>query len=682
MTASSVGNYTLALSVVAACGGIFAAICAGRFNSPAMLRAARRAVYAVAALLTISSITLLAAILDNNFRLDYVVRYTERALPLGYKLAAFWAGQEGSLLLWAWLVAVMASLAVAWGRQDREGGQGPAIGILSAVCGCFAIILLFAANPFTLSEFVPPDGQGMNPMLQDPAMIAHPPALFLGYAGCTVPFALVFGALIAGRTGGRWLARARQWVLASWLFLTVGIVLGAEWAYVELGWGGYWAWDPVENASLLPWFTATALMHSLILQQRRGTFKVWNALLAGLSFLLCLFGTFLTRSGVIASVHAYGKSQIGQVFLAVLGLFVVFCILVMIWRRRLLKSDRPMRTLLSVDGGFLAANVLLMVMMLTTLVGTIFPILSRLFSGSEVTLGPPFYNKVIVPMALALVALLGTGPFLAVATSAGKLRQRLIVPGAAAIVAAGATLALGAANAWMVLAAAISAFVVAAIFEDLVRAILRQTSDPRRSAPLAIIRMLRLNARRYGGQVVHLGMAMVVMGVAGSSLYSTRHKIEMGPGQSVEIGQYTLRMESLKGDVREATYQAGEARVTLLSPRGQLGLLRPQRRRYNKSRGVNTEVAVHRMLREDVYLVLNGWVDSGRITKFEVIISPLVNWIWIGSIVMTAGALLSLAVSRPPSARPREPQEAVDGQTVAADQPDAEQDAEPLEASL
>jgi len=484
----------------------------------------------------------------------------------------------------------------------------------------------------------------MNPMLQDWAMIAHPPLLFLGYAGLTVPFAVAMGALVAGRGDNLWVARARRWTLASWLFLTAGIVLGAEWAYVELGWGGYWAWDPVENASLLPWFTATALMHSLILHQRRGIFKTWSASLAALSLILCVFGTYLTRSGIISSVHAFPESEIGWYFLGVLAVLLVGSVAVMLWRRRLLKGERHMERLISMDGAFLGANLLLVIMMLTTLIGTIFPVLSRLFTDHPVTLGSPFYNKVVVPMALILVALMATGPLLALIGNAPRLRRRLIIPGIAAHAGGLAGFVLGGGNVWMAAIAAISAFAVLTLCEDFVRSILRPMRAPDQKAA-AMWRALGANAKRYGGQLVHLGIVMILMGVAGSSLYSAKEDCDLTSGQAVGIGRYKLRLESLD-EVQGDNYAAREAKLTLFTPGGGRTALRPQRRWYNKSKQANSEVAVYMSLREDVYVILAGWIDHGRITKIQAIINPLVCWIWIGGITMSIGSLICLSAGR------------------------------------
>jgi cytochrome c-type biogenesis protein CcmF len=620
------GDYCLALAVLGSGGAVLASIYAGRNKSLAALSGARWLIHLVTALLTIASGALILAILRNEFALEYVTRFSDRALPLEYKLSAFWAGHEGSLLLWSWMMAIAASIAVILARKDESSSQGPAIGILGAICGMFAALMLFTSNPFDLGVVAPGDGEGMNPMLQHWAMIAHPPTLFLGYAGFAVPFAFGLGALIGGRTDNRWIAPIRRWVIASWLFLTIGIVLGSWWAYVELGWGGYWAWDPVENASLLPWLTGTALMHSLITQQRRGMLKVWNALLVPLTFLLCIFGTYLTRSGVIASVHAFPDSLVGGFFLMMLLAGIAVSVGVIIWRRDLLKSEHTLDKLVSYEGAFMMGNVLLTVIMLTTLVGTIFPILSKPFAEESVTLGEEFYNAVVVPMALLLAALMAVGPLIRYANAPGALTRRLIAPGIATVAAVVGVGAWCSHSPWALASAAVAGFTVACITEDFIR-----TLGAFRSSAI----------RRWGGQLVHLGMIMIVVGVAGSSLAPTEKTLALKAGQVEQVGEYKVRLDGLD-EITEVNYIAGEARISVSGPGLDEVILRPQRRQYHKSSKINSEVAVHTNLLEDVYVILAGWSKDRQTVHVQVLINPLLLWIWIGGIAMSIGAFVCL----------------------------------------
>ena len=648
-TPSLVGNYCLALAVLASAGGVLAAFSSVRFGSTELLIWTRRAVHATTALLTVASMALVWAFVDNDFRMAYVVQYSELALPLGYKLAAFWAGRQGSLLLWAWMLAVVASMVARRPPKDHAH-QGAVLGILAGICTLFPATILFAPNPFELAKIVPADGHGLNPMLQDPAMLSHPPLLFLGYAGFAVSLAMVLGALLVRRTDRGWIASARRWTVASWVFLTLGIVLGCWWAYIELGWGGYWAWDPVENASLLPWLTGTALIHSLIAWQRRGTLKAWTAALAAVTFILTIFGTYLTRSGVIKSVHAYAESPAGWFFLAMVGAGVVLSVALMLWRRDLLKPDRAIERLVSPTGAFLAAAILLTLMMLTTLVGTIFPVLARPFTDHGMTQDERFFNTAVLPMALALTAVMGIGPMLRPAANQMDLKRRLTVPGAAAVAAALIAAGMGWTSIWMLFSAAVGALVVFAVGEDFIVRTFGSAGEAGRSGLASAGRSLRANARRYGGQLAHLGMALVVIAVAGSSLYSTKTKLRLHPGQSARVGPYVLNMGSLE-EVKGQNYVALEARLTLRSPSGETTALRPQHRQYDKSAQKSTEVAIHSTLLRDVYLRLDGWTPDGQTALIQVIVNPLVDWLWIGTIVMTAGGLLCLAVGRPKTPR-------------------------------
>ncbi|MDP6635028.1 MAG: heme lyase CcmF/NrfE family subunit [Phycisphaerae bacterium] len=649
MNTATLGNFSLAFAVLASGGAVLASIWAGRFKSSVALSNARWLVHTVTALLTIAGVALVHAILSNDFSLEYVVRFSEIDLPVEYKLSALWAGHEGSLLLWAWMMAAASSAVVILGRKDDPASHAPAIAVLGVICGLFGALMLFTSNPFALGEVAPGDGGGMNPMLQHWAMIAHPPTLFLGYAGFAVPFALALGAMIGGRTDNKWIAPVRRWVIGSWLFLTIGIVLGSWWAYVELGWGGYWAWDPVENASLLPWLTGTALMHSLILQQRRGTLKVWNAWLIPLTFLLCIFGTYLTRSGVIASVHAFPDSSVGKFFLMMLMMGVAISIGVIIWRRDLLKSERKMDKVVSYEGGFIASNILLTIIMLTTMVGTIFPLLSKLFIEESVTLGEEFYNTVVVPMALLLAALMAIGPLLRYANAPGALAKRLIAPGVTAIAAAvGAMIwAIFAMDLhprpadimWAMACAAVAGFTVTSIVEDVVRT----------AAPLRLSTI-----RRWSGQLVHLGMIMIVVGVAGSA-HSSEKSLALQPGQAEQFGRYKVRLDSLK-EITEANYMGGQARIGVSYAGGDEVILLPERRQYNNPPKTTSEVAVNTGLLEDVYIILAGWKDGT--VHIKVIINPLLLWIWIGGIAMSVGSLVCLVT--PSGRRSKRPVEVAD----------------------
>jgi cytochrome c-type biogenesis protein CcmF len=658
------GDLSLGLGVVVAAAAVLAALVAVRFESAAALRAGRVMIGTFAGLMTLASAVLILAFLNDEFSIKYVAGYSERALPAGYKLAAFWAGQAGSLLLWAWMLGVMSLIAVLTPRKDGAGisEQAVVIATLAIACGFFAALMLFATdeagipagNPFYATAVTPADGGGLNPMLQDPAMIAHPPLLFLGYAGYTIPFAMMIGALVVGRRDAGWLAASRRWNVASWLFLSVGILLGAWWAYVELGWGGYWAWDPVENASLLPWLTGTALLHSVMVQQQRGMFKIWNVSLIAATFLLCLFGTYLTRSGVIQSVHGFPKSGIGLFFLGLIIAGLTLSVVLIILRAPLLRGENRLEGLVGREGAFLATNILLVGITLVTLIGTIFPIFGRMF-GTERAATPEFYNHYVAPMGLILVGLMAMGPLLVYGSdAAAKLARRAIIPGLGALAVAGWLWFQGIHNHWALLGGAIIGMAVLAATVDLVRSVVARMQSYGENPLTALVKLLDAGHRRYGGQTVHMGMAMIVAGVIGSSLFGDKELMQLTPGQNVPFHGSTLTFNKLS-EVRRENFTAVEAEVTLAAADGSVKTLNPQRRFYDKSEQPNSEVALRSTLREDMYLTLAGWEKDGSVASFEILRNPLVSWIWIGGIVMTVGGIICLLPRLMPQAQPAAP---------------------------
>jgi cytochrome c-type biogenesis protein CcmF len=637
-----VGNLSLSLSVLTAALALMTAIVSAKFGSAALLRAARWMIAGYFVLITISSIALIVALVGSDFSIDYVVHYTEKALPFGYKLAAFWAGQDGSLLLWAWALSGMCVIYL-FGRRHESGREVAAVvATLAFVIGFFATLMLVAANPFAASPEVVTDGYGLNPMLQHPAMIAHPPMLFLGYAGFTIPFAALVGALIAGRRDNEWIGHTRRWSIASWLFLSIGILLGAQWAYVELGWGGYWAWDPVENASLLPWLTGTALLHSIMVQQHRGMLKSWNAWLIAATFVLCIFGTYLTRSGVVSSVHSFGESLVGTLFLAFLVVTILFSVALILARRRVLRSEHEIENLLGREGFFLATNVLLVFMAAMTLLGTIFPVISRTISDHEVTVGAAFYNKVVAPLGLLLAALMAVGPLLSYGPEATrKLIRGLILPAAIAALAVSVFVAQGVHNTWALIAVAIVASALANVLIDLTKTIFAHARTHHENPLLAAVRVFDANHRRYGGQIVHTGIVMIIAGVTGSSLFSQKETIELKPGATASFAGQTVQLVSLE-QVRHENYTAIQANVTLTDANGVVRTFQPERRFFDKAEEPSSAVAIRSDFKRDYYLTLAGWEDSGSTVAIEAIVNPLVAWIWAGGIVLALGGTVCL----------------------------------------
>ena len=636
------GNFSLCAAVLVAVGTFLVSLRAARAGSASSTALARRGVFLLTALLTVCSALLLLAIVGSDFRLEYVAKHTERALPIGYKAAAFWAGQEGSLLLWAWMLAVMSTIFVLARRRDRGPEQAVATGTLAIVIGFFAALMLFAANPFHALDEIPADGRGLNPMLQDPGMIAHPPILFLGYSGFAIPFALLIGSLASNRLDNDWLKLARPWILVSWIFLGAGILLGAEWAYTVLGWGGYWAWDPVENASLLPWLTGTALLHSTIAQRQRGVFKRWNAAFASATFILCILGTYITRSGIVDSVHSFGESLVGTFFGVFLTISIVTTIGLLVFRWNALKPERPMRTLFSREGMFLAGNVVFTAMTAITLVGTLFPAFTRHLSGQSMSVSASFYNGGVLPCALVLLALMALAPLMSYGgENAKKIARTLGVPFVASLVAAVVLWSLHVRSIWAIAAGVLCTVLVGSILVDVFRSVRARTHNTHENVLIAAFKLIDSNHRRYGGHVVHAGVVMIVAGIAGSSLYSTKQMVQLSQGDHATVGNYTVRLDSL-AEVRRENYTTVQATLVVDDPSGNTELLHPERRFYDKAEEASTQVAIRSNWREDFYVTLAGWEEGGKVTTFQMIVNPLVKWIWAGGIVLVLGGVWCL----------------------------------------
>lgn len=650
-----VGSYSLMAALLVSALTVVAGLGAVRFGTGGWFRATRWGFALMVGLLLTASAALISALATNDFTIEYVASYTERALPIGYKLSAFWAGQEGSLLFWAVTLAVMAILFVIGQRKVQTRAHAWSLLTLALVCGFFVAMLLLAgdsANPFTLSPVVPADGRGLNPMLQNIGMIAHPPTLFIGYAGFTIPFALIMGALLAGKIDNTWIIAARRWALVSWLFLTVGIVLGAQWAYVELGWGGYWAWDPVENASLLPWLTGTALLHAMLVQKDRSMFKVWSASMAILTFILCIFGTYITRSGAIQSVHAFAPSLIASFFLTFLivttAVSLVFLILRGLASRDGFEPSPSFEAFVSKDVAVLVGNCMLVIMMVLTLFMTVFPLLS---GGG--TFQPAHYNKIVLPLAIVMFLMMGAAPMLSYGAS-GKLRdamRRLRIPLVIAAVCTVAVLLRVGWSLWTASATFAIALTVSGIITDYISVVGSRRRNANEGFATAALAALDANHRRYGGHLAHIGMAMIVAGVVGSSLYATKASLTMTRGQTQKVGHYSVKFDGLE-NARGSNFQGVEAVIQVTDASGKTSEMRPQLRQYTKWEQTNAEVAFLTGLREDVYVTLLG-VEPPNDAAVQVVINPLVLWIWLGGIAMTLGALWCML---PTFSRKRQPE--------------------------
>jgi cytochrome c-type biogenesis protein CcmF len=648
-----VGEFALGAAALAAAWSILACVGAWKLDAPTWIVRARRGLIATCLAFLLAGAALALALANTDLRLDYVAAHSERALPLPLRLAAFWSGQEGSLLLWAMLLTAAASLASISRRRFADRAEAVTLGAFAACNAFFAALLLFAADPFTLVASVPLDGYGLQPQLRHWAMVAHPPMLFTGYALFSVPFAIALGAMAARRTDNDWVGQMRPWALLAWIFLGAGIALGAYWAYAELGWGGYWAWDPVENASLMPWLTGTALVHTIAVHHHRGMLKAWTPGLACASFILCVFGTYITRSGVIQSVHAFGQSTVGNYFASFLALLIITSACVL-WRaRRSLAADARLDALLGREGMTLMGNVLLSVMAVATLLGTISPLLSSFFTDRPRSAGPAFYNRVVVPAAIAAAALMALAPLLAYGRDAARvLRRGMMLPGALALAALVAAVIAGIRNPTALICTAVAAVAIAAILLGYGRAVIAHARRTGAGLLPTAARVVDANHRRYGGQIAHLGVIIIILGVTGSSLFSVQRSASLKPGDHLAIGRYTLRYDSLE-EIVTPEYTGVRALISLARPGAPDAVLSPERRFYDRSRETSAEVAIRSSWREDLYIALVGWEDVEGTIAIQVHVNPLTAWIWAGSIGMVLGGALCLLPRLLPRAAPR-----------------------------
>ncbi|HEX2051318.1 MAG TPA: heme lyase CcmF/NrfE family subunit, partial [Actinomycetota bacterium] len=595
------------------------------------------------------AVALLSALFSRDFSIEYVVNYSSESLGGGYLFAALWGGMEGSLLFWTLLLTAFSAIAVRNARRAGSRLAGWAGAVLSGITIFFLLLLVSPADPFTEMATIPPDGNGLNPLLQSPGMVVHPPLLYTGFVGFSIPFAFAIAALLAGRSDDSWFRSTRRWTLFAWSALSVGIVLGGAWAYTELGWGGYWAWDPVENASFMPWLTATAFLHSVVIQEKRRMFKVWNVSLILMTYVLALFGTFLTRSGILSSIHTFTEGPIGRWFLPFLAAVVLGGLGVVLWRLDALRAESNFDSLVSRESAFLLNNVLFVGAAFTVLWGTLYPIVAEAFTGARLSVGPPFFNAVFVPVGLALIALAGAGPLVSWRRmSRGALGRAMRVPlacGAAVVVALGA---FGVRSTGALLAFGLCAFTAAAIAAEFGRGSrVYRTRDGLGWGP-ALRRTLTRNRRRYGGYVVHLGVVLIVLGFAGAA-FRVERQVLLEPGESMRVGSYTLAYTSL------LTAETPEKEVNVVPLRVTRGgddvtTLRPQINYHYAQDQQQSEVAIRTTPLEDLYVVVTS-LDPDGTAAVRSFVNPLTWWIWAGTVVMALGIAVVLSSREPAGAR-------------------------------
>ena len=646
---AALGTFVLFATFVVAAYALAASVAGGRRRSLALIDSGVNAFYMTAALMTVASAVIIHAFVTNNYAIKYVQRYSDAAQPLAYKITSYWGGLDGSILFWVFLLSVFGTIAVATNRERHRELIPWVVAVIAATEMFFIFIMVVHNNPFdTFVASAPGDGKGLNPLLQNFYMAIHPPSLYIGFVAMTIPYAFGMAALITGHLDDAWLRAVRRWTMIGWLFLTFGLTLGMLWAYEELGWGGFWGWDPVENAGLLPWFTATAFLHSVMVQERRGMLRVWNVTLVITTFFLTIFGTFMTRSGIVQSVHAFGEDPwLARVFTTFMVAIVTFSFGWVIYRLPLLKSRHELDSWASREAAFLANNWILLFSAFFVLFATMFPTLSEAVRGQRLTVGPPFFNLWMTPIGLALLVLTGIAPLLAWRKSTlSNLVHQFTWPVAATMVTAAAVTAAGIRFWASGLCFALCAFVATTILQEFVRGAQVRRGASGADIFSALVGLVGRQRRRYGGYIVHVGIVLMFLGFAGQGYKQHEENLRLKPGDTATVGDFTIRHDSITVTSDEQK-QMITGHVTVLRDGKEIGQMRPARWFFDKHEDQpTTEVAIRRAPGEDVYIVLAAYEVEARIGIYAVTVNPLVNWIWFGFGILALGTGLALMPER------------------------------------
>lgn len=653
---TQIGEIALWVALVLSVWGAGAAFIGGRSQRGDLVLSAERSIVATFALIAVAAAAIIAAFLGNEYQYAYVAGYSNRELSVFYKISGLWAGQPGSLVLWALMLSFFSSLTVFQNRNRNRDLMPYVAGTLLVTIAFFLTVILTQDNPFARLPFAPADGRGLNPQLQNYWMVIHPPTLYLGFTAFTVPFAFAVAALLRDQLDTRWITATRRWTLLSWFFLSCGIIFGMMWAYVELGWGGYWFWDPVENASLLPWLTATAFLHSVMIQEKRSMLKMWNMLLVLGTYLLTVFATFLTRSGLIDSVHTFATNlPIAYIFLGFMGVLTIALSCLVYSRRHRFDSEAQIESYLSREAAFVANNLVFVAAMFAVMWGTMFPLISEGFMGQKIAVGPPFFNRVNVPLGLILLALAGIGPVIGWRKASKRnLQRNFTIPLVVFVLTFLAFWLAGVRNVYVILTFALGAFTISTVIAEFAKGARARAAIEGEGLGKALVHIVERNRRRYGGYVVHVGIVIIFMGLSGQA-YDTEVQVSLTPGESTEI-------ESPFGHVYRLSYQdmslyrAQNMTKLVASMRVEkdakpAGLLTAEHRYYLNREEINTEVGIRRAWNEDLYLILAG-IDNpagvadgsnpAPITTFRIRINPMVPWIWTGGIILALGTLVAM----------------------------------------
>ncbi len=646
----NIGALALLLAFCFAIYSIAASLVGKWKQKPFLLLSGERAVYSAWFLITGAAGILVYSMMTGDYRLSYVASHTNQAMPMAYKFAAWWGGQEGSLLLWAWLLSTYSAVVVFTNRKKFRDMMPIVTAVLMVTLAFFVMLITFVLSPFQVLAVGKGimnvgDGQGLNPLLQYWTMVIHPPMLYLGYVGFTVPFAFAFASLVTKQPGDAWINTTRRWTIVTWLFQSTGILLGAGWAYAVLGWGGYWGWDPVENASLLPWITATAFLHSVMMQEKKGMMKIWNMVLISATFFLCIFGTTLTRTGIVSSVHAFAQSPIKIYFLIFLAVGIAGVVYLILDRLPYLKSEAQLESVVSRESSFLFNNLILLASCFAVLWGTLFPVISEALTGEKISVDAPFFNRVNVPIGLFLLFLTGVGPLIAWRRSSlDSLRRNFLWPTLAALILTVVLVAAGVRHFYALVSFALCLFVTTTVISEFFKGALAIRAKNGMNFLAATVELTHRNTRRYGGYLVHMGIVFMFIGFTGSA-FNLNHSEEVPTGSSMKIGSYVLKVNGLDQGQNE-NYQWGRLNIDVSKHGEPRGTMAPEHRFYMASQQPTSEVSIQRRINEDLYVNFAGLSKDNTKAVIQAYVFPLVSWIWMGYWVLLFGTLVCLVPSK------------------------------------
>jgi len=634
------GRQAILLGWILSAYAVVMALVGGWRRKRELIASAENAALAVWATTIVAVAVLLHALVTHDFRLEYVAAYSSTTLPINYAITALWGGQKGSLLFWLLILTSISAVVVLQNRYRNRELMPYVVATLMSISLFFSSMLFFITPPFETLAVAAKEGRDLNPLLQNYWMQIHPPSLYMGFVGMSVPFAFAVAALVTGRLDDVWIRTTRRWTLFAWFFLSLGNLFGALWAYEVLGWGGYWAWDPVENAAVMPWLTGTAYLHSVMIQEKKNMLKVWNMVLVILTFSLTIFGTFLTRSGVISSVHSFTQSGLGPFFLTFLAIEITISVGLLLWRLPLLRSENELDSLVSRESAFLFNNLILVGIAFAVFWGTMFPVISEAVRGVKITVGPPFFNKVNTPLGLILLLLMGVGPVIAWRRASWRhLQKSFAFPGAVGLVAGALCFVFGVRNYWAIVSFSLIFFVLATIVAEFYRGVRARQAMVGENALRALVHLTAKNRRRYGGYVIHVAIVMIFVAITGTSAFRIERQVTLNQNESFEIGGYDLRYIGLEErDTPHVAYLMANIEV---SEKGRvLEVLKPEKRFYKKPEQPTTEVAIRSTLGSDLYLVLGSYDEETHMATILAYLNPLIGFLYWGGLTLVLGTAI------------------------------------------